>query len=550
MKLSDFHRLNLCGGLLAALLLAGCADAKTFPKLTTEDAQCSGLDCRAGVAECNDDGECNGNENPANCPSDCPGDMGPYCGDGTCDPGETPLSCDEDCTDMSTPPNCGNGTCDDDETPDNCPADCGPRCGDGTCDDDEDNANCAEDCPAACGDHVCDDGETRRDCPSDCCDVIAIDPTVTDAAYTYSMASDFDLYQGDLGNLNGGAQDDWLAISFWKAGRYELGQMALSAGDNATWANCEQCVQLFEDLQNDGTRNKTYFQTDGVLEVGGARPASGASVLRMHGVVLTEVSPDDGEPLTDANASCYFVDGAELTMPMAACGDGVCSIGEMGCPADCSCGNGTCDPGETPGSCTQDCGAAACGNGRCEVGIGEDKMTCPQDCCEVNLSDGNLTDLASVSTPGDNYFAFVKTFDDISGGPLRDLIEVEFYANADKPADGDPAVEWDLGSDMNRDYATCSQCVLVLEDHVDPTHYGANYFQRRGRLQVGIAPETEKADLLLRDTVLVESTIDWDEMVCHPDMPMQCQGGNGTYASMTVPGGRCVYLDNVHLATP
>jgi hypothetical protein len=51
-------------------------------------------------------------------------------------------------------------------------------------------------------------------------------------------------------------------------------------------------------------------------------------------------------------------------------------------PASCVL-DGVCDPGEDCVSCPQDCAqasGAACGNGLCEIGDGEDCVSCPADC--------------------------------------------------------------------------------------------------------------------------------------------------------------------------
>ena len=74
----------------------------------------------------------------------------------------------------------------------------------------------------------------------------------------------------------------------------------------------------------------------------------------------------------------------------AACGSGqVCR--EMVDMAMCVdpqsvCGNGACEVGEDPMSCPQDCTSTACGDGVCEAGEAAD--TCPNDCDSTVCVDG------------------------------------------------------------------------------------------------------------------------------------------------------------------
>ena len=83
----------------------------------------------------------------------------------------------------------------------------------------------------------------------------------------------------------------------------------------------------------------------------------------------------------------------------AACGDGVCSVGET-CPQDCltACGDGTCQYPEAvacndgPAGCVEcpsDC-LFGCGNGMCE-GL-ETAASCPQDCTSTPTCGNTICD--------------------------------------------------------------------------------------------------------------------------------------------------------------
>lgn len=87
------------------------------------------------------DGCCGGDEDAANCPTDCP----PQCSDGLCTNLEDTCNCDADCGTM-----CGDGCCNGDEDETTCPDDCATTCGDGMCTGSENVINCFNDCASTC----------------------------------------------------------------------------------------------------------------------------------------------------------------------------------------------------------------------------------------------------------------------------------------------------------------------------------------------------------------------------------------------------------------
>lgn len=62
---------------------------------------------------------------------------------------------------------CGDGVCNGSENSATCPSDC-PWCGDGVCNGNESSATCPDDCGTWCGDGICTGGESSATCPSDC----------------------------------------------------------------------------------------------------------------------------------------------------------------------------------------------------------------------------------------------------------------------------------------------------------------------------------------------------------------------------------------------
>lgn len=70
------------------------------------------------------------------------------------------------------------------------------------------------------------------------------------------------------------------------------------------------------------------------------------------------------------------------------CGDGQCRGDEtcLSCPGDCGscgfagCGDGVCSASENCDTCQEDCGFCACNDNHCSPDIGENFVTCSQDC--------------------------------------------------------------------------------------------------------------------------------------------------------------------------
>jgi len=155
--------------------LGGCGDGLCIGEtLGSCPSDCTGFTCGDSV--------CNRPENCFNCPEDCAG-IPPQegvssCLDGICSECEM-WECGYDCRDrdwricLTTDVNCcGNEVCEGDENPANCPTDCpwgrGATCGDGACDPSigESFSNCGQDCEfvAFCGDGLCTHGEYLTSC--------------------------------------------------------------------------------------------------------------------------------------------------------------------------------------------------------------------------------------------------------------------------------------------------------------------------------------------------------------------------------------------------
>ena len=117
---------------------------------------------------------------------------------------------------------------------------------------------------------------------------------------------------------------------------------------------------------------------------------------------------------------------------------------------------------------------------------------------------------------------------EFSETPGVDTFLMQFYAP-------DVGV-FDLGSGVNSDFATCTQCIVFRED--DQTPPGPRYYQSEGSLELdaGSAPLGGVVNATLVGVTLVESTFD--------------PNSTPPFASMPVPGGGCFVIEDVTLSYP
>lgn len=114
-----------------------------------------------------------------------------------------------------------------------------------------------------------------------------------------------------------------------------------------------------------------------------------------------------------------------------------------------------------------------------------------------------------------NFYALGPDIDHGLGGPDVDLIRVDFYSLA--------SGSFALGSGPNANYATCEQCLLLVQDatSAEPTVF----FADSGELIITQAPGTASLPIELQAVRLIEVTINPDD-----------------FNSTPVPDGACLLL--------
>jgi hypothetical protein len=109
------------------------------------------------------------------------------------------------------------------------------------------------------------------------------------------------------------------------------------------------------------------------------------------------------------------------------------------------------------------------------------------------------------------------------GGVAADQISFEFYSYI--PATPPVTGTYDLGTGDNNNYATCNQCILILQDLAAPQEPQKYFFQTAG--SITIAADTVPGTAA--DVGLSWSNVTLAEVTLDPD----------TFVSTLVPNGDC-----------
>ena len=277
------------------------------------------------------------------------------------------------------------------------------------------------------------------------------------------------------------------------AGTYDLG-----SGLNTNYKTCTECVSLYKDAVN---KNYTtfFFQESGTLEVASYDENS----RRLTGTLsakLVEVT------INDESISTPVADGSCIEIEAAAFDSDVC----------------------VPQCDGKDCGDDGCG-GTCGT-CGHDQGCSAESKC-VDLDFSGCTGLSVdwsrlVQYSVDKFYA-------VSNGGSDPRATIQFAQNI-STGEITPGT-YDLGSEINSHYKTCTECVLVYSDlFVNASgysEYAKKYFQHDGTLVVSSVDEENRIKGTLSARIL-EATMD-DKLM-----------------TSFVLGGTCFEIESAILDTP
>ncbi len=277
------------------------------------------------------------------------------------------------------------------------------------------------------------------------------------------------------------------------AGTYDLGSDL-----NMNYKTCTECVSVYQDAVNENYTT-FFFQESGSLEV----ESYDENSRRLKGILsakLVEVAIDDNNNSTPiANGSCIEIEAAAFDSD-------VC----------------------TPQCDGKDCGDDGCG-GTCGT-CGHDQGCSTESKC-INLDFSGCVGLSvdwghMVQYSVDKFYAVNN-----GGSDPRATIQFAQDINTGKITEG----TYDLGSEKNSNYKTCTECVLIYSDlFVNAsgyTEYAKKYFQHDGILVVSNVDEENRIKGTLSARIL-EATFD-DKLMTN-----------------FVLGGTCFEIESAVLDTP
>lgn len=163
-------------------------------------------------------------------------------------------------------------------------------------------------------------------------------------------------------------------------------------------------------------------------------------------------------------------------------------------------------------------GAGAGGEGGSQAGASGSGGAPPLTCTELTVTD--IVFRLDDGMEGQQYY--YADFAPMAGGPDPDYVSLQFFHG--NGYDGAQRGTFDLGSVEDRQYQTCSRCIVVYEDWTQATE--RIFFQESGSLYIPPSSDQMNGYLTaeLTDVTLIEVTFDDD------------------FVSTPVPGGDCLHI--------
>ena len=264
-------------------------------------------------------------------------------------------------------------------------------------------------------------------------------------------------YYGDVkDNILGDATErDVFGIDLFQTfdGTSIPGTYDLSGGTNKSYLDCTECVRVWQDHDN---KNKVriFFQESGELvidEVDLNNEIKGTLTAKL---IEVTVDPDTREAAPVEGGECIAIENWAFDTGI--------------CVPDCI--GKVCGPDGCGGTCGEGC------NG--DLTCSEDQKSCvPFECYEITL--GQVELLNDYDT---YYYEAYATGRSAGSTDFDDIFNLYFYDEDGNSAETLASGVVNLGSGLNAEYATCTECILFYEDVNEDEEYQKTYFPQSGEL--------------------------------------------------------------------
>ena len=230
-------------------------------------------------------------------------------------------------------------------------------------------------------------------------------------------------------------------------GTYDLG-----SGDNKSYYDCTECVKVMQD--HDGKHpDKLFFQESGTLVIEAVDRNNNIKGTITAKLVEVTIDEELGEAVPVKNGGCIAIENWAFDSDncVPECDGKIC--GDNGCGGIC-------------GNCGKD---AYCN---------EEQTQCiPFECEALSFDQVEI----KLTDDGGSYYEASAAENSAGSTDLKDILTLHFYDeewNLVAPSEG----VVDLGSEINSDYTTCTECILFYEDVDEEDIYQKLYFQQSGEL--------------------------------------------------------------------
>ncbi len=336
-------------------------------------------------------------------------------------------------------------------------------------------------------------------------------------------------------------------------------EVDLGAGDNLNYKTCLECAILWRNIK-DGVSEKAFFQESGSLSIENLKLGTGNQISEYSEVTISNLKlievtvAQDFQTTPVANGGCFEIATVGWnTMPECesdedcgglspACDTSTytcveCTTNEH-CPEGklCNTAKTSCyDPECTVATENIDCGGSTpachpetrlCVECTSEVHCDENSTCNPAtNLCEpTDLCTGISLEKISQDSEKPNLYQSLYTPDTGAKGgegqAIPDILSIWFYGDGLSPG------SYSLMDGGDANYATCSRCVLVVENLSGDT-FSKTYFQQYGTLNIDYVDSNSGSIGSLDELRLIEVSID-----------------SSTVVSTPVPGGDCLHIQS------